>query len=132
MPSYAWWLVAIIAIAGTLLLLPSLMRYLMLNLLFGAALPHVARVCAALLGPTLRSLAVDKDQLKIVLDKVAAVLLGTSVTYEAMGAHTALEQQELVEGIADGLLAILGETGLTVARVDVGRLLDEIVKRSFV
>lgn len=131
MPSYAVWLLAIVAAVGVLFLLPRFVRWFMINLLFGAALPHVARVSAALLGPTIRALAVDRAQLQIVLDKVGAQLLGQTVTFEVMGTYTAAEQQDMVEGIADGLMAVLGETGLTVPADKVGTLLQAIVARVF-
>lgn len=104
----------------------------MLDLLFGAAMPHVARISAALLGPMIRSLAVDRAQLQVVLDKVAARLKGEAVTYEVMGSYTALEQQDIVEGLSDGLMAVLGEKGLTVPADRIGALLEAIVARVFV
>jgi hypothetical protein len=103
----------------------------MVTVLFGAALPHVARVCAALLGPTLRTLALDRVMLRTTLDKVADALQGQAVTYAAMGSYTAAEQQDLVEGIRDGIQAVLTEKNVTVPASDVGRLLDAIVARAF-
>jgi hypothetical protein len=103
----------------------------MIQILFGAAgFPHLIRIVAALLGPTFRMLTIDRAQLRTVMGKVADLLQGQTVTYAAMGTYTAVEQQDIVEGIRDLLQVVLTEYALTVPGNDLGRLLDAVVDRA--
>lgn len=128
-----WYQYALLAtgIVAVSFLTFKLLRWLMIQILFGTAgFPHLVRVVSALLGPTFRMLTIDRAQLRTVMQKVADLLQGQTVTYEVMGTYTAVEQQDIVEGIRDLLSVVLTEYALTVPGNDLGRLLDAVVDRA--
>ena len=98
-------------------------------LLFRVAFDPLVKVTAAALGPIYANLALDKAQINDLALKVSAVLQGTIVTYEVMGVYSAIEQQDMVEGISDMLRAILLDFGITQAPSDIGRLLNAVATR---
>lgn len=98
-------------------------------LLFRVAFEPLVKVTAAALAPIYANLALDKAQITDVALKVSTVLQGQTVTYEVMGIYSALQQQDIVEGVADMLKAILLDFGITQAPADIGRLLNAVAQR---
>ena len=98
-------------------------------LLFRVAFTPLVRVTAAALAPIFANLTLDKAQIKDVILKVGAVLEGKTVTFEVMGMYSASEQQDIVEGVADMLKAILVDFGITQAPSDIGRLLTAVATK---
>lgn len=94
--------------------------------LFRVAFNPLVRVTAAAIAPVFANLVLDKVQIKDLVLKVAAVLEGKTVTYAVMGIYSAVEQQEIVEGVADMLKAVLVDFGITQAPADIGRLLNAV------
>lgn len=104
-------------------------RFLMqkiVAILFRVAFQPLVRVSTAVLAPVFSNLALDKAQVKDLVLKVSAVLQGKTVTFAVMGIYSAVQQQEIVEGVADMLEAILLDFGITQSPVDIGRLLDAV------
>lgn len=98
-------------------------------LLFRVAFEPLVRVSSAALAPVFSDLALDKTQIKDLVLKVAAVLQAKHVTFEVMGIYSAAQQQEIVEGVADMLKAILVDFGITQPVADIGRLLDAVAQK---
>ncbi len=98
-------------------------------LLFKVAFEPLVRVSSAALAPVFSNLALDKAQIKGLVLKVALVLQAKPVTYEVMGIYSAVQQQEIVEGVADMLKAILVEFGITQPVADIGKLLDAVAQK---
>lgn len=98
-------------------------------LLFRVAYAPLVRVTAAALGPVYADLALDKTQITDIALKVSSVLQAQPVTYEVMGVYSAAQQQDIVEGIADMLKAILLDFGITQSPTDIGRLLNDVAQR---
>lgn len=98
-------------------------------ILFKVAFEPLVRISSAALAPVFSNLALDKVQIKGLVLKVAAVLQAKPVTYEVMGIYSALQQQEIVEGVADMLKAILVEFGITQPVADIGKLLDAVAQK---
>lgn len=94
--------------------------------LFRVAFAPLVRATKGIIGPYLRSYTLDKAQLKIVMGMVADRLQGIAVTYAVMGAYTAAEQQDIVEGLTDIIRAMLTDYQVTVPVADLGRLLDAV------
>lgn len=104
-------------------------RFLMqkiVAILFKVAFEPLVRVSSAALAPVFSNLALDKAQIKGLVLKVGAVLEAKPVTYEVMGIYSAAQQQEIVEGVADMLKAILTEFGITQPTADIGKLLTAV------
>lgn len=98
-------------------------------LLFRVAFTPLVRVTSAAIAPVFAGLALDKVQIKDLVLKVGEVLEGKTVTFEVMGMYSALEQKEIVEGVADMLKAILVDFGITQAPSDIGRLLTAVANK---
>lgn len=96
------------------------------TLLFKVGFQPLVRVTAAALAPVFANLALDKAQIKGLVIKVGKVLQGQVVVYEVMGIYSAAQQQEIVEGTADMVKALLVEFGITESNADIGRLLDAV------
>ena len=94
--------------------------------IFRVAFTPLVRAVKGVLAPYLRSYTLDKAQLKIVMGLVADKMQGTAVTFAAMGDYTALDQQDIVEGIHGVLVATLADYKVTVPTADLGRLLDAV------
>ena len=99
--------------------------------MFRVGFAPLVRACRGVLAPYLRSYALDKAQLQTVMIKVADKMQGVAVIYTAMGVapavvYTALDQQDIVEGIHDLLAATLTDYAVTVPRADLGRLLEAV------
>lgn len=133
-----WYVVVGGTITAVLLLLVSWLSTLnfrrsimqaVVALLFRVAFTPLVRVTAAALAPIFANLTLDKAQIKDVILKVGAVLEGKTVTFEVMGMYSASEQQDIVEGVADMLKAILVDFGITQAPSDIGRLLTAVATK---
>lgn len=98
------------------------------SLVFRVAYAPLLRICTASLQPVFASLALEPAQILSLVDKVSAKLRGTAVTYEVMGIYSALQQQEIVEGVADGVSAILASFSITQSNADIGRLLGDVAR----
>lgn len=99
------------------------------SLLFRVAFAPLVRVTTAALAPVFGALALDKTQIKSLVVKVASVLQAQPVTYEVMGIYSALQQQEIVEGVADTVKAVLADFGITQSNADVGKLLAAVADK---
>lgn len=99
-----------------------------ISLVFRVAYAPLLRVCTASLQPVFASLILEPAQIHSLVDKIGAKLRGGPVTYEVMGIYSAVAQQEIVEGMADGIKAILTSLGITESNADVGRLLGDVAK----
>lgn len=95
-------------------------------ILFRAAFAPLVRVTSAALAPIFSNLVLDKAQIKDLVLKIGAVMEGRTVTYAVMGSYTAAQQQDIVEGVADMLNAILLDFGITQPPTDIGRLLTAV------
>lgn len=104
----------------------------LVSLLFRVAFDPMVRVTSAAIAPIFGSLALDKAQIKDLVLKVSDVLQGETVTYGVMGIYTATQQQEIVEGVADTVRAILTDFKITQSNADVGRLLEAVANRMVV
>ena len=104
----------------------------LVSLLFRVAFQPLVRVSAAALAPIFADLALDKAQIAGLVAKVSLVMQGKAVTYEVMGIYSAAQQQEIVEGVVEMLVAILADFGITQSTADIGRLLDEVSKKVLV
>ena len=94
--------------------------------LFRVAFAPLVRATKGIIGPYLRSYTLDKAQLKIVMGMVADRLQGFAVSYAVMGAYTAAEQQDIVDGLTDIIRAMLTDYQVTVPVADLGRLLEAV------
>lgn len=99
------------------------------SLLFRVAFVPLVRVTSAAIAPIFANLALDKVQIKDLVLKVGAVLEGRTVTFEVMGMYSAAQQQDIVEGVADMLKAILTDFGITQPPADIGRLLTAVATK---
>jgi hypothetical protein len=101
----------------------------LVSLLFRVAYGPMVRVTTAALAPVFQGLALDKTQIKALVLKVALVLQAQPVAYEVMGIYSAAQQQEIVEGVADAVKAILVSYGITQSNADVGKLLAAVAEK---
>lgn len=99
-----------------------------LNVVFEVAFQPLVRVTSAAIAPVLADLVLDKAQLKELVIKIGQRLQGLPVTYAPMGIYSAMEQQDIVEGMADMLKAVLTKYGITGSH-DIGRLLEAVANR---
>ena len=107
-------------------------RFLMqkiVAMLFAVAFEPLVRVSSAALAPVFSNLALDKAQIKDLVLKIGAVLEAKPVTYEVMGIYSAVQQQDIVEGVADMLKAILKDFGITQPTADIGKLLTAVATK---
>lgn len=109
--------------------LGRVMMQKIVGILFKVAFEPLVRVTAAALAPVFSNLALDKAQIKDLVLKVGAVLEAKPVTYGVMGIYSAAQQQEIVEGVADMVKAILVEFGITQPSADIGKLLTAVATK---
>jgi hypothetical protein len=94
--------------------------------LFAVAFTPLVRVIKAFVAPTLASTPLDPAQLAIIGGLVGDLLQNVAPTYAQMGVYTAQQQQDIVEGIKDIIIALMFEYKLAVDTPDLGRLLKAV------
>lgn len=99
------------------------------TLLFKVGFQPLVRVTSAALAPVFANLALDKTQIKDLVTKVGIVLQGQVATYEVMGMYSAAQQQDIVEGVADMIKALLVEFGITQSNADIGKLMSAVAQK---
>lgn len=101
----------------------------LVTLLLDVAFAPLVRITSAAIAPIFDNLALDKAQIKDLVVKVAVVMQAKTVTYAPMGIYTAAQQQEIVEGVADTVKALLANLNITQSNVDIGRLLEAVANK---
>ena len=99
------------------------------TLMFKVGFQPLVRISSAALAPIFANLALDKVQIKDLVSKVGKALQGQVVAYEVMGIYSAVQQQEIVEGVADMIKALLAEFGITQSNADIGKLIDAVAQK---